>query len=330
MPAMKTPGVYIVEKNAFPNSVVEVATAVPAFIGYTAKALNGTKTLINQPWRITSMAEFRSYFGEASKPQFSVTADDNVPGITFDGTTYAVTRADSYNLFYQMLLFYANGGGPCYIVSVGDYTAAIGKEALAGGIDTLLKEQEPTLLVIPEAMYLTEAADCYALQQEMLSHCGYKMRNRFALLDIYGGYKDRNHPDGDVVAGFRENTGSEFLDYAAAYYPWINTSIVQETELSFLNITDAGSLKDLLLRETELLDMPDAKKTARRIYQPARHRIRSYSDGDTPQNARPGQSPLPGDHERDAADYQPDARIGRHGRNLHTRRQYPWCMESTG
>ena len=27
---MKTPGVYIVEKNAFPNAVVEVATAVPA------------------------------------------------------------------------------------------------------------------------------------------------------------------------------------------------------------------------------------------------------------------------------------------------------------
>ena len=26
---MKTPGVYIVEKNAFPNAVVEVATAVP-------------------------------------------------------------------------------------------------------------------------------------------------------------------------------------------------------------------------------------------------------------------------------------------------------------
>ena len=30
--AMKTPGVHIVEKNAFPNSVVKVATAVPAFI----------------------------------------------------------------------------------------------------------------------------------------------------------------------------------------------------------------------------------------------------------------------------------------------------------
>ena len=38
---MKTPGVYIAEKNAFPPSVVEVATAVPAFIGYTDLARNG-------------------------------------------------------------------------------------------------------------------------------------------------------------------------------------------------------------------------------------------------------------------------------------------------
>ncbi|MBU1309759.1 MAG: phage tail sheath family protein, partial [Gammaproteobacteria bacterium] len=65
MGQMKTPGVYIVEKNAFPNSVVEVATAVPAFIGYTDKALNGTKSLTNQPMRISSMSEFHNYFGFA-------------------------------------------------------------------------------------------------------------------------------------------------------------------------------------------------------------------------------------------------------------------------
>ena len=62
---MKTPGVYIVEKNAFPNSVVEVATAVPAFIGYTEKAINKGLDLTNKPWRITSMAEFHQYFGYA-------------------------------------------------------------------------------------------------------------------------------------------------------------------------------------------------------------------------------------------------------------------------
>jgi phage tail sheath protein FI len=36
---IKSPGVYIDELNAFPNSVVLVATAVPAFIGYTPTAV---------------------------------------------------------------------------------------------------------------------------------------------------------------------------------------------------------------------------------------------------------------------------------------------------
>ena len=38
IPPVNTPGVYIDELNAFPNSVVPVATAVPAFIGYTPTA----------------------------------------------------------------------------------------------------------------------------------------------------------------------------------------------------------------------------------------------------------------------------------------------------
>ena len=61
METMKTPGVYIVEKNAFPNSVVPVATAVPAFIGHTQIAMNGTKSLLNVPFRITSMLEYNKY-----------------------------------------------------------------------------------------------------------------------------------------------------------------------------------------------------------------------------------------------------------------------------
>src|ERR1700728_4246254 len=70
--AMKTPGVYIVEKNAFPNSVVEVATAVPAFIGYTEKAVNQGRALLNTPWRITSMSEFITYYGNAPSPKFEI------------------------------------------------------------------------------------------------------------------------------------------------------------------------------------------------------------------------------------------------------------------
>ena len=37
--AYKTPGVYVEEITKFPPSVAEVETAIPAFIGYTEKAL---------------------------------------------------------------------------------------------------------------------------------------------------------------------------------------------------------------------------------------------------------------------------------------------------
>jgi phage tail sheath protein FI len=70
--AMKTPGIYIVEKSAFPNSVEEVATAVPAFIGYTSKAVNGGISLSSKPWRIASMAEYEHHFGGAPEPVFTV------------------------------------------------------------------------------------------------------------------------------------------------------------------------------------------------------------------------------------------------------------------
>ena len=260
MGAMKTPGVYIVEKNAFPNSVVEVATAVPAFIGHTEKAVNGNKSLLNKPWRISSMAEFRTYFGDAPKPKFDVVEGEGDSAISFNGKHYLANRVDSYTLYYNMLLFYANGGGPCYIVSVGDYTTAIEKDKLEKGIIPLVKEQEPTMVVIPEAITLADASSCYALQQAMLKHCGYEMRNRFAILDVFDGYKDRKHPDGDVVNSFREAIGSEFLDYSAAYYPWINTSIVQENELNYENL-NLEQLKGLLSEELVQSTMPEEKKS---------------------------------------------------------------------
>lgn len=158
----------------------EVATAVPAFIGYTERAVNGDKSLLNRAWKITSMAEFRFYFGGPPKPHFEVVEGERSSTILFNGKNYVANRTDSYNLYYNMLLFYANGGGPCYIVSVGNYTEEIEKDKLEAGIIPLLKEQEPTMLVIPEAVALKDAAGCYALQQAMAKHCGYDMQNRIA------------------------------------------------------------------------------------------------------------------------------------------------------
>ncbi|HET7330957.1 phage tail sheath family protein [Dyella sp.] len=264
MGAMKTPGVYIVEKNAFPNSVVEVATAVPAFIGHTQKADNRNKPLAFKPWRISSMAEFHQYFGLGPDPRFTIAektdpsalADFKAPNKDNKLTEFVLVQAPGkdggrYMLYNAMRHFFQNGGGPCYIVSVGDYLSDLDPDKFNRGIDELLKEQEPTMVVIPEAVLLKEP-DCISLQQSMLAHCGDKMKNRIAILDVWGGDKPRNDPGGDPVDQFRNGLGINFLNFASAYYPWLNTTVVGDKELSYENISSPDVLQMLLRGDLNL------------------------------------------------------------------------------
>ncbi len=257
---MKTPGVYVVEKNAFPNSVVEVATAVPAFIGHTQKSDNSGKSLQNVPWKIGSMAEFEKYFGSSpysgaveNRATFTVktTTDPTLKAFSLKGQDYQIAPsadlAKQYLLYSSMLLFFKNGGGPCYIVSVGNFDNPITAAALTRGITLLEKEQEPTMVVIPDAVRLDKAG-CLNVQTEALKHCGSTMKSRFAILDIYDGFKDPKDKSGDCVSAFRTDIGINQLDYAAAYYPWLDTSIVSDTDLGYGNVNFAD-LKAILTAE---------------------------------------------------------------------------------
>jgi len=257
MAVMKTPGVYIVEKNAFPNSIVEVATAVPAFIGHTERADNKGKSLTRRPTRISSISEYQQYFGFGPTPQFDIVDQTTPPGsaaFSTSGKDYllqptAGVDGGRYLLYYSILLFFQNGGGPCYIVSVGNYTAPVvsGDDAsgLISGIAPLVKEQEPTMVVIPEAVLLEDKAACISVQQAMLKHCG-EQHNRVAILDIWGGFRDRADSTGDCVDDFRNSLGINYLSFGTAYYPWVNTTIVQENELDYTAIHNRDKLVELL------------------------------------------------------------------------------------
>lgn len=115
-----TPGVYITEANDFPNSIVGVATAVPAFVGYTEKAMYKGKSLANSPFRITSFAEYVECFGNGSVAGFTIAtaANAETADLLIAGNACNV-QVSNYLLYNSMRLFYSNGGGPCYIVSVG-------------------------------------------------------------------------------------------------------------------------------------------------------------------------------------------------------------------
>lgn len=97
MSPMKTPGVYIEERNAFPASVVEVATAVPAFIGHTEMAMDGGQSLTGKPWRIDSLAAYHACFGTEPLLQFDITpatgqlGTPGTPTFQAGGHTYQLT-----------------------------------------------------------------------------------------------------------------------------------------------------------------------------------------------------------------------------------------------
>jgi len=169
--------------------------------------------------------------------------------------------------------FYENGGGTCYIISVGDYRGPLELSALKAGIAILEKEIEPSLLVIPEAIELiapthTELKDKYAaayeLQADMINHCG-TMGNRMAILDIPRGYWEPLTNPSESIDAFRKNvtpSQAAYNAYAAAYYPWLHTSIYQETDLSSDNLSSNAKKEIDTLLKMEATKFPEDSKGA--------------------------------------------------------------------
>lgn len=208
MPTHKTPGVYVEEISTLPPSVAEVSTAIPAFIGYTK---NGP---LNEPTRITSMIEYKELFGGAPSISFNCKVEGSVAKVTNTDKN----EPPNYMMYYCLMLYFSNGGGPCYIVSVGKYTVAgtKSKDAFDEGLKALEKEDEPTLIVHTDATNLADVNDYYQLCVDALGQC-HTLRDRFTIFDMVG-----------TAADFRKGVGNDYLMYGAAYHPYLQTSLNYE------------------------------------------------------------------------------------------------------
>ena len=227
MAEYKTPGVYIKEKNAFGTSVVEAETAIPAFIGLTEKALNGNDDLTNVPWKISSMNEFIQYFGGGPKLEISVKIEKKEKTEEEKEYSLSVNGENSYPLYQQMQLFFANGGGTCYVVSVKKGTSnKLTSQMVDDALEALKKEREVTLIVVPEAV--ASDGECANIQQSMMKHCG-EMGNRFAILDVPMG--DTTSPLDKRIENFQD-TVTNYFSYGAAYFPWLNTTVLSDRDLT--------------------------------------------------------------------------------------------------
>ncbi|HMQ89444.1 MAG TPA: phage tail sheath C-terminal domain-containing protein [Flavilitoribacter sp.] len=283
----KTPGVYIQELDAFPNSVAQVETAIPAFIGYTPQAALNGKPCWFEPVKVHSMGEFLAVFGFSadpvtgqSPPQYApsyyITQQKKAPAkgdyYTFNGNVYTIEPDPDtvYYLYNSVKLFFENGGTQAYIVSTGGYGPASGSPVDAGaaivnlnvkladltkGLKALLKFPDVTLYVFPEATLLSSEENG-TLMEETLLQCG-NMQTAMAIFDVIGG----RAPDPILwpqdIQVFRNNTGSNSLDRGVAYYPFLNTTAAAIDDITYGNL-NGGKVTTL----SELLNPASAPNPA--------------------------------------------------------------------
>ncbi|WP_281227501.1 phage tail sheath C-terminal domain-containing protein [Flavobacterium aquiphilum] len=243
--SIKTPGVYINEIDAFPPSVAQVATAVPAFVGFTENAPTPNITT-----RVSSFLEFQQLFGGAPQPT-GITVDLDSNSQPTDNCTVSESKFKLYN---SLQLFYANGGGECYIQSIGLYKEnpafdASTKAKFITGIVDLEKYDEPTLLLFPDAVNLS-VTDLGQVQKEALTQCK-KLMDRFVIMDVK--YDNANTPIKDN-GDFRDGIGTENLKYGAAYYPYLTSSFPQTFRLSDINasLASSGGFKQFYPNDNDL------------------------------------------------------------------------------
>ena len=281
----QTPGVYINEVNAFPNSVVPVATAVPVFIGYTMRADYKGKSYLNQAVQINSMQDFQAFYCLMSgtpptpaaeslqyTPIYHILPAQDAGDITINGTALDLLPDPStiYYLYSSIKLFYQNGGGTAYIISVGLIPPPpasskpltlgnplvnpnISYDSLYAGLQVAAQESEITMIVIPDAMLLKEA-DNAKLMGNVLEQCGDATQccapfSRVGLFDVYGA-EDPDpelwNQNGNIIPNFRTDVGMNFLSYGIAYFPFLKTSIVEDSDINYINMGGGKELAAVL------------------------------------------------------------------------------------
>lgn len=222
MAEYKTPGVYIEEIPKLPPSIASVETAIPAFIGYTEKAKRKEDDDLHlKPLRISSLLEYEQYFGGAM--------GETGIEVTFASSTDTQPLAKLATpkkmlMYYSLQMFFANGGGPCYIVSTGSYTSSGGNVQFADldkGLTEVAKVNEVTLIVFPDSLNIATSVDYYALHTKAIEQA-VDLKDRFVVMDVWID-SDTTVNNIDVLRSAALPVEVEKLKYAAVYYPRIYT-----------------------------------------------------------------------------------------------------------
>ena len=218
-----TPGVYIREIASLPSSVAPVATAVPAFIGYTAIAPSPAAV------RVSSLLEYETIFGGAKKFVLTVNLSAGVMTAALKTSPAQIM----HNMYSSLQMYFANGGGPCWIVSVGGYTDTIDASDFTAGLDVISKIDEPTLLVFPDAASLS-TTNYNTVVSAALLQCN-TLQDRFVIADYIGATVGSSD-----LGTYRTAISSPYLKYGAVYGPNLKTTLNYAYDETAVELTGSG------------------------------------------------------------------------------------------
>ncbi len=236
----KTPGAYIEEIVKLPPSVAQVETAIPVFFGVTAFATElEDQDLVGKSYKISSFADYQFYYGGPDAAQVAVMVKLNQPP--------AASLANEYHkvMYYAVKHYFDNGGGPCYIHSLGKYDeAGISDESYQEAIGKLDLDDEVTLVVIPDIGGI-ESNKAYAIYNKALTKAT-GLQDKFVIIDV------RMEKSGDRFSaskskdGFRSAISStaESIKYGAAYFPHLKTTYSYDYASARITLAFDQRMKD--------------------------------------------------------------------------------------
>jgi phage tail sheath protein FI len=237
----KTPGVYLEEIVKLPPSVASVETAIPCFFGVTQKATESLDNdLIGVSKKINSLADFEFFFGNADIAKAEVLVKLNVPSEAKISATYV------NNLYYSVKLYFDNGGGPCYIHSVGGFNRTnVDANTYKNEIAKLDLDDEVTIIVLPDLIGLNNKGQYYDVYNNAIQKAS-DLQDKFVVVDVN---QERSNNKVDMVKSKNEfrSTISNNIDaikYAAAYFPFVQTTYNYDFSNAEIKMTFAQDVMD--------------------------------------------------------------------------------------
>ncbi|HEX2533070.1 MAG TPA: phage tail sheath subtilisin-like domain-containing protein, partial [Chitinophagaceae bacterium] len=216
-----------------------IQSAVPVFIGYTEKAVKKGEELKLKPTRIKSPIEYEEWFGKGARSgDIEISVDESEANPRRPEVLVTKLTAPAYKMYEALQLYFNNGGGPCWIISVGTFAEGGTPDAdeLKKGIPPAVKVKDITILVFPDGTG-ADADDTInkysGLITDALKHCE-KMKNRVTLIDV----PDRFGMD-EVEEKFQDKmpVDIDIKKYGIAYYPFLASTLAYAYDPKKVKVT---------------------------------------------------------------------------------------------